>query len=171
MLLDLRARTGYNEARYGRDALSKDRFLWASTLLLVIVTGCDTEKAIQDGPLQLPAGVWTSVSTNEFRVSGPDGDLCLEMDGAQYELLPMQAGVLRKVGGGTVTAEGRLVLDSQSIAFAKPNSLSGGGGKRICFPQSPQMGDRTFHTVEIRPTAPLTVRKIIWWSGKRRPFL
>jgi hypothetical protein len=150
---------------------ASSRFLWASTLLLAIVGGCDTERTIRDGPLEFPGGVWTSVPTSEFRASGSDGDLCLEVDGAKYDMLLLQPGVLTKVGGGTVTVEGRLVTDSESIALAHPNTLSGGSWRSLCFPQSPQMGDRTFRTAQIRPTAPLTVRRITWWSGKRRPFL
>lgn len=149
---------------------ASSRFLWASTLLLAIVGGCDTERTIRDGPLEFPGGVWTNVPTSEFRVSGPDSDLCLEVDGAKYDMLP-QPGVLTKVGGGTVTVEGRLVTDSEPITLAHPNTLSGGSWLSLCFPESPQMGDRTFHTVQIRATAPLTVRKITWWSGKRRPLL
>jgi hypothetical protein len=140
-------------------------------LLLAFVAGCDSSKTIHDGPVQLPGGAWTSIPTSEFRASHPDIELCIELDGTYDDPGTLQSGVLARSDGGLVTAESRIVNDAgRVIALPRPGTLWQGKRASLCFRQRIDSAGPPFHRAEIRPTAPLTIRRITWFTGERRPF-
>jgi hypothetical protein len=94
----------------------------------------------------------------------------IELDGLYADPRPLQPGVLAKSGGNVVTAESRIVNDSGRTTALAMTGVRHGDNTSLCFRQRIDSGGPAFHRAEIRPTAPLTIRRLTWFTGERRPF-
>jgi hypothetical protein len=142
----------------------------ARTLLIAALAACKSTSTIHDGPIRLQPGVWTTVSTKPFHVSGPRSELCLEVDtdASQRWIIDTLIGP----GGVAINIRLRIGADSGAMVnLDAPGTLRGAGKPFLCFRQVSQMGDRTFHRVDLLSKSPTVVRSITWWSGKASAFL
>lgn len=135
---------------------------------LALLIGCHSPLVIRSEAVQLVANTWTQVQTDDFRIQGPVGELCLDLD-SSFEALPGSPGTLTGKKGAVLSIRAQVGGDSgPSIDLQRPFTVDAGGTKKLCFDQPHTGGGRKFDRIELLSTVSTTVQGVTWWSGKRR---